>query len=206
MKIGVLGGTFNPIHNSHIHLAQQYANQLGLDRMVIVPSFIPPHKKADSLASGEDRYEMCLLATRDIPLFHVTRFELDQGGKSYTYKTLRHIQQKYPESELFLIMGADMFVTVQDWRLASEIFSMATLCGGQREKGELNMLDIHKQTLENQGARCIIIDLEAKPLSSTLVREMIASGQQPTELINPEVWEYIVKHGLYSPTKKRRRW
>jgi len=197
MKIGVLGGTFNPIHNSHIYLAQQYAQQLGLDRVVIVPSFIPPHKKAENLVSGEDRYNMCCLATGDLPLFHVTRFELEQKGKSYTYKTLRHILEKYPGSELFLIIGADMFITMQDWRLAPEIFKMATICGGQREEGEQTMLDIHKQVLETKGARCMIINLEAKPLSSTQVREMIAAGENPDELIHPDVWSYIIERGLY---------
>ena len=197
MKIGILGGTFNPIHNSHIYLAREYVNKLGLDRMVIVPSYSPPHKKTDYLASGEDRYNMCRLAIRDLPPFHVTTYEIKQGGKSYTYKTLRHIQAKYPESELYLIMGADMFITVQDWRLAPEIFRMATICGGQRERGELTSMDIHKDMLENQGARCIIIDLEAKPLSSTQVRKMIAAGDDPADLIHPDVWSYIIERGLY---------
>ena len=196
-KIGVLGGTFNPIHNSHIYLAQEYVYKLGLDRMVIVPAYLPPHKEAQDLASSQDRLNMCRLATRDLPLFHVTEFEIVQKGKSYTYKTLRHIKNKYPDSELYLIMGADMFITVQDWRLAPEIFKMATLCGGQRQKDEFSMLNIHKQVLENQGARCIIIDQEAKPLSSTQVREMIAAGEKPTELVHPEVWKYIVNNSLY---------
>ena len=197
MRIGVLGGTFNPIHNSHIHLAQQYAKQLGLDRVVIVPTYLPPHKKAENLASAEDRYNMCRLATGGLPLFHVTRFELERRGKSYTYKTLRHIREEYPGSELFLITGADMFITVQDWRLPDEIFKMATICAGQREKDERTMLEAHKQVLEVKGARCVIIDLEAKPMSSTQIREMIAAGQNPDGLIHPDVWDYISKRGLY---------
>lgn len=197
MKIGVFGGTFNPIHNSHIYLSREYAAQLELDRMVIVPSFIPPHKHAENLASGEDRLAMCRLATQDLPLFHVTEFEIKQQGKSYTYKTLRHILEKYPGSELYLIMGGDMFMTVQDWRLAPEIFKMATLCGAQREQGELTMMEIHKQVLENQGAKCIIINIEAQPLSSTQVRKMIAAGEDVSNLLHPDVWEYIIAHGLY---------
>ncbi|MCL2579830.1 MAG: nicotinate (nicotinamide) nucleotide adenylyltransferase [Oscillospiraceae bacterium] len=197
LKIGVFGGTFNPIHNSHIYLAQEYLQKLALDRMVIVPAYLPPHKKAKNLAGAQDRLNMCRLATRDLPLFHVTEFEIKQQGQSYTFKTLRHIREKYPDCEIFLIMGADMFMTVQDWRLAPEIFKIATLCGGQREKGEFSMLDIHKQVLENHGARCIIIDQEAKPLSSTQVREMIAAGDNPKELVHPDVWQYIVDNSLY---------
>ncbi|MDR2909613.1 MAG: nicotinate (nicotinamide) nucleotide adenylyltransferase [Oscillospiraceae bacterium] len=197
MKIGVFGGTFNPIHNSHIYLAREYERQLGLDRVVIVPSFIPPHKEAENLADGQDRLNMCRLATKAMPLFHVTDFEVKNEGKSYTFRTLRHIADKYPGSELYLIMGADMFLTVQDWRLAPEIFRLATLCGAQREKGELTTLDIHKQVLENKGARCVIIDIEAKPLSSTQVRDMIAEGRDASNLLHPEVLTYIVSHGLY---------
>jgi len=197
MKIGVLGGTFNPVHNSHINLAQEYARQLELDRVVIVPAFLPPHKSARGLASSKDRMEMCVLATKDLPLFHVTDFEIKQEGKSYTYRTLRHILNKYPGAELFLIMGGDMFLTVQDWRLSHEIFKMATLCGAQREKGELTLLDIHKEVLENHGARCMIIEMEAQPLSSTQVRHMIAAGEDVAGLLHPDVRSYIVNHRLY---------
>ena len=204
MRIGVLGGTFNPIHNSHIYLAEQYAAQLGLDKIIIVPTFIPPHKKAENLASGEDRYNMCRLATGELSLFYVTRFELEQGGKSYTYKTLRHILEKYPGSQLFLIVGADMFVTLQDWKLAPEIFKMATICGGQRKTGERTMLDTHKQMLETKGARCVIIDLEAKPLSSTQVRKMIAAGEDLDGFIHPDVWSYIIEQRLYFCPGKMR--
>ena len=197
MKIGVFGGTFNPIHNSHIYLAREYERELGLDRMVIVPSYLPPHKKVENLASGEDRLNMCNLATRELPFFHVTDFEVKSEGKSYTFRTLRHILEKYPDCELFLIMGADMFFTVQDWRLAPEIFKMATLCGAQREDNELTALDIHKQALENQGAKCILIKTEAKPLSSTQVRNIIKNGDDAKDLLHPDVWQYIKERGMY---------
>ena len=198
MKIGVFGGTFNPIHRSHVYVAEEYIDKLELDRMVIVPSFIPPHKKATNLASAADRLEMCRLATRELPKFYVTEYELKAQGKSYTYRTLRHIREKYPGCELYLIMGGDMFLTVQDWMLAHEIFKMATLCGAQREHGEFSALDIHKTVLENQGARCILIELQAKPLSSTEVRQRIMGGEDVEELLHPDVWSYIVERGLYN--------
>ena len=204
MKIGVLGGTFNPIHNSHIYLAGEYARQLELDRVVVVPAGIPPHKEAPNLASGRDRYNMCLLATKDLPLFSVTGFELQQSGKSYTYKTLRHILQNHPGSELFLIVGSDMFITLQNWREPHKIFKMATICAGQREKEEHAMLESHKQVLERMGARCVIIDLEAKPLSSTQVRKKISAGLYPDELVHPDVWSYITERGLYKDPGKTR--
>ena len=197
MKIGVFGGTFNPIHNSHIYLAQEYQRKLELDRMVLVPTYTPPHKSFKFLASAEDRLTMCQLATSGLPVFYVTKYEIEQQGKSYTYRTLRHIQAKYPGSELFLIMGGDMFMTVQDWRRARDLYQMATLCAAQREKGELTLLDMHKEVLETQGARCMLIDIEAQPMSSTLVREMIREGQDPSRLLHPAVWAYIQERGLY---------
>jgi len=198
IRTGILGGTFNPIHYSHIDLAIEHMHQLELDRVVIVPGYTPPHKKAENLASGEDRYNMCRLAAQGIPHFSVSRFELEQGGNSYTYKTLRHFLDERPDVELFLITGSDMFLTVQDWREAGEIFKMATICGGARKPGEQAALEAHKRRLESMGARCAVINLEAKPLSSTQVREMIAAGQNPGELIHPDVWNYIIEQGLYS--------
>lgn len=201
MRIGVFGGTFNPIHNSHIYIAEEFAAKLELDRMVIVPSYTPPHKSSKDLAGAEDRLAMCRLATAHLPLFYVTEYEIRQEGKSYTYKTLRHILEKYPGSELFLIMGGDMFLTVQDWRLAPEIFRMATLCAAQRETGEFTLLDVHKDVLEMHGARCLLIDMEARPMSSTLVRGMIERGEGASHLLHPDVWAYIRQHKLYVKEK-----
>jgi len=197
MKIGVFGGTFNPIHISHIRLAQEYQRKLALDRMVLVPAYTPPHKAAVDLASAEDRLAMCRLATKDLPEFYVTEYEIKQQGKSYTYRTLMHIQEKYPGAELFLIMGGDMFMTVQDWRRASDLYKMATLCAAQREKGELTLLDMHKEVLETKGARCMLIDIEAKPMSSTIVREKVRRGEDVLEYLNPDVWLYILERKLY---------
>ncbi len=198
MKIGVFGGTFNPIHNSHIYIAREYEKQLGLDRLVLVPSFIPPHKPAKHLASAQDRLAMCKLATKDMPLFHVTDYEVKQETKSYTYKTLEYLTQKYPGAELYLLMGGDMFLTVQDWRRSEDIFKMAVLCAAQREKGEMTALDMHKEHLEMMyGARCYLVDVEAHPLSSTMVRDLIREGEDPAHLLHPLVWEYIQQHNLY---------
>lgn len=198
MKIGVFGGTFNPIHNSHMNLAREYMRKLELGRMVIVPTYIPPHKPDKGIASAQDRLEMCRLATRsEAPLFHVTEYEIRQKGKSYTYRTLQHILEKYPGSELYLIMGGDMFLTMQDWRRAQDIYRMATLCTAEREQGELTLLDVHKDVLEMQGARCILLDMEAQPLSSTFVREKIERGEDVSAHLHPDVLAYIREHGLY---------
>lgn len=197
MKIGVFGGTFNPIHNSHIYLADEWRRKLELDRLVLVPTYTPPHKSSKGLAGAEHRLAMCRLATKDLPAFYVTEYEIKEQGKSYTYKTLRHIQDKYPGAQLYLIMGSDMFMTVQDWRRVAELYKLAVLCAAQRETGELNALEMHKQVLEMHGARCMLMDIEARPMSSTLVRQMLAGGEDPAPLLHRDVLTYIREHRLY---------
>lgn len=197
MKIGVFGGTFNPIHVAHVRTAQEYARQLKLDKLILVPTYIPPHKKARFLASAEDRLAMCRLAIADLPLFEVSEFEIREAEKSYTFKTLRHLAGLYPESELFLLMGADMFVTVQDWRQPQEIYRLATLCAAQREKGEFTLLDAHTHVLEARGARCLLLDMEPMPLSSTMVRNGLRAGEDVSGLLHPAVFAYIRDNQLY---------
>ena len=203
-KTGVLGGTFNPIHCSHIYLALEFMHELELEEMIIVPAHTPPHKKAENLAGDEDRYNMCRLAVNSIPRFSVSRFELERRGKSYTHKTLRHLREMHRDRELFLIVGADMFLTLQDWREPDEIFELATICGGAREPGEQAALEAHRRVLEALGARCALINLKAKPLSSTEIRGMVADGGDPSGLIHPNVWSYIIERGLYSCPQSMR--
>jgi len=196
-NIGVFGGAFNPIHNSHIYLALECKDKLGLDTIMMVPSGLPPHKPAGGLANGRHRLNMCGIAAGDLPFFRVTDFEVCNKGKSYTYLTLSHILKNHPAAKLFLILGADMFLTVQDWRCSSEIFRMAVICGARREDSELSALLSHKRKLENTGAECAVIDSEAMPLSSTQVRGMIRAGDDVTGLIHPGVLRYIKDNGLY---------
>ena len=203
MKIGILGGTFNPIHNAHLNLAREFMQKLALDRMSIVPTYLPPHKSGKDLLNAQDRLEMCRLAVRnEKPPYHVSEYEIKQEGKSYTYRTLMHIQEKYPGAELFLLMGGDMFLTVQDWRRAEDIYRLATLCAIQREKGELTLLDMHKDILETRGARCLLLDIEAQPLSSTFVRQKIEQGEDVFAYLHPDVWAYIKEKGLYRKAEK----
>jgi len=199
MKIGIFGGTFNPIHISHLYVAEKFVEQLGLDRMVLMPALIPPHKSDKHIASAEDRLAMCRLAVKGLPpIFHVSDYEIrNPGATSYTYKTLCYIADKYPDSELFLLMGGDMFLTVTDWRRAEEIYKMATLCVAQRETDEISALDMQKERLEIAGARCIFVDLEVHPLSSTLIRQMVKAGENPADYLPPGVWDYINQKKLY---------
>ena len=197
MKIGIFGGTFNPIHNSHIYIAEEFREKLGLERMLIVPTYTPPHKTAEGVADPAHRLAMCRLAIRDLPGFSVSEYEIGNEDKSYTYKTLHHLWEQNPGAELYLIMGSDMFLTVQSWKKPEEIYKMAVLCAAQREHDGLALMSTHKKVLERHGARCMLIDITARPLSSTLIRDMIRIGEDPSSMVHPDVWAYIRHNRLY---------
>jgi nicotinate-nucleotide adenylyltransferase len=118
-------------------------------------------------------------------------------GKSFTYKTLRYLQELHPGAELFLLMGADMFHTVQDWRHPEEIYRMATICAAEREHGGFLALQAQAELLRNRGARCEILEIKPMPLSSTMIRDGLKAGEDVSGLLDPRVHDYIKKHKLY---------
>jgi nicotinate-nucleotide adenylyltransferase len=197
MKTGILGGTFNPIHNSHLYVAEQFREQLRLDRVLLIPTNMPPHKSAAKLASPEDRLAMCRLAVQDHPAFAVCDYEATRPGQSYTYLTLAYLREQYPEDEFFFLMGADMFLTVQSWRLPEKIYALATLCAAARQPGETAALEAHRPLLEAAGATCRVLAIEPRPLSSTEIRQAVSAGR-PIESMTPQpVAAYIRAQGLY---------
>jgi len=197
MKIGVLGGTFNPIHLAHMHIARQYREYFALDRILLIPTSTPPHKKAIGLAAAHHRLEMCRLAIGDEPGFEVCDYEIERGGISYTLDTLRYLQGEYHGAQICLLMGADMFLTIQNWRKPKEIFELTILCACAREKGEYDRMLRHKPVLEEMGAKCELVDSEPTPMSSTDIRKMINDGVDVVGYLNPAVWRYICEHKLY---------
>ena len=128
-KIGIYGGTFNPIHHGHLHILRQFMEQLSLNRAILIPDRVPPHKPAHDMAPAEDRLAMCRLAVKDMEGVTVSDMEMKRQGKSYTADTLRELKIQFPEDELFLLMGEDMFLTVDHWYQPDVIFRCATLAG-----------------------------------------------------------------------------
>lgn len=195
-KIAVYGGTFNPIHNGHIHLAKQFAQLLGIDRVILIPTRVPPHKQASALASPQDRLTMCGLASPG-GIFEVSNIEIRRKGPSYTADTLLELKRQNPGSELYLITGEDMFVTIQNWYRAQTIYSLATLCAAPRSTEGLQPLLDHARVLEQSGARTIIKNIDYLPISSTMVRSAIQNGESISEFVPAAVADYIVKNNLY---------
>ncbi len=192
MKIGIFGGTFNPPHKGHTRLAREAARELGLDRMLIMPSCIPPHKIPGKLASGDNRLEMCRLAFED-SFFEISSMELDRGSKSYTVETLRELKKIYPEDELYFIIGSDMLSTFTQWYCWEEILELAFICAASREKGfEPDMTPY----TEEQKKRFVLLDAEPFEVSSTQLRRIIAREAE-TDLLDEKVRQYIEDNDLY---------
>ena len=199
MKIGILGGTFSPIHDGHLRLAKTYQQELGLEKMLLIPTYQPPHKHTDHLPDGEHRCRMAELASEGFAGFEVSDIEIRRGGKSYTVDTLRQLRMEHPEDELWLLMGTDMFLSLECWYHAADILSLAHIGAFDRVHPQPGGdLAVQKRRLaEAYGAD--IASLPNEPgldLSSTQVREALAAGRG-RDLVTDPVYGYIQRRGLY---------
>ncbi len=200
-RIALFGGTFDPIHNGHIQLAREFAARLSLDRVLLMPTFVPPHKLKTDLAPAVDRLAMCRLACAPYKELAVSDFEINRRGASFTVFTLEAMQKQYPDAQLFLLTGADMFLTLSTWHRFADIARLATLCAAPRDEATAEILKNHAKTLEQQGARCVVEAIPLCELSSTAIRQKAALGEKLTDLVPPSVEEYIVKKQLYTTHK-----
>ena len=201
MKIGIYGGTFNPVHNGHITAARAAVKALGLDKLLLLPANVPPHKTLpEGSASPTQRLEMAELAAGAVgKLAQADGIELQRTGKSYTSDSLRLLRQQYPEDELWLLMGSDMFLSLHRWHEPEVICALAHIGAFHRMDGDADEgFAAQKQLLERQfGARVAIIDNEEIiPISSTQVREALARGEGE-KLVPTAVWGYIRRCHLY---------
>ena len=199
MKIGIYGGTFDPPHLGHMEAARAAAAVLELDRLIFVPAKQPPHKQLSAQAAApEQRLAMTRLMADGLlmpKVAEVSDIELKREGKSYTSDTLREMKKRFPEDELWLLMGTDMFLTLQNWHEAEQIMAMASIAAFARTQSDSGeMMTIHGKYLsETYGAKVCIIQLpEIREISSTQVRE-----QKSGEGLWKPVWGYILQNGLY---------
>lgn len=207
MKIGIYGGTFDPPHLGHMEAARAAVAALELDRLIFIPANVPPHKQMpDAAASPEQRLDMVKLMADGLLLPKVTEvsdIELKRDGKSYTSDTLRQLKQRYPDDELWLLMGTDMFLTLQNWHEADQIMSMTSIAAFSRfESDSGEMMQIQGKYLnETYGAKVCIVQLpQIRQVSSTQVRQ-----QKSGEGLWPPVWGYILQSGLYGMNSDLRK-
>lgn len=197
-KIGILGGSFNPLHNGHLHLARGFYESLGLDFVLLIPVCLPPHKDASGIAPPDDRLAMCREACRGRPWLLVSNVELRRGGRSYTADTLETLSREFPGDTFYLLMGADMFLTLEEWRRFEVIARLCVLCCARRDEEPKDRLTAYAACLSARyGARCRVQDIPILPLSSTLVRGMVARGEDVSGLVPPAIAALIAQKGLY---------
>ena len=195
-KIGVFGGTFNPIHNGHLHIAKCFGEQLALDSVLLIPSKKPTHKTDLDLAPTFARLEMCALAVEETG-FAVSDMEITRAQDSYTVYTLEALKHQYPADTLYLLMGEDMFLTLLDWREPKRICELAVLCAAPRSPDGRSRLEDYGKEIALAGGRYKIVDIPFLPVSSTEIRQRLRNGQSISELVPQKVEQYINAHHLY---------
>ena len=197
-RIGIYGGTFNPPHIGHMRAAAQAICALGLSKLLLIPDRIAPHKQLPvGSATPEQRLQMLELAAADMPGAEVSDLELRREGTSYTYLTVLELRQQYPNAELVLLMGTDMFLSFDRWKNPDIITSHAALgvfCRG--EKGEKAAIEAKKAEMEAKGVKILLVKNDVTAISSTQLRQMLTFGCADP-FLPTGVGDYIREHGLY---------
>ncbi|MBQ9059671.1 MAG: nicotinate-nucleotide adenylyltransferase [Firmicutes bacterium] len=198
-QIGILGGSFDPVHQGHVGLARDALAQAGLDLVLLVPARLQPFKQDQMPASGEDRMEMLRLALAEDEKIEPCSYELDQEGVSYTYLTLRAMQERFgPDARIWFITGTDSILKLDTWMHAEELLSRYSYIVGSRPGYEDEDLKACvKRLKETYGTEIRVIDNEPFDISATEIREKLASGASAQGLVAPAVESYIREHGLY---------
>ena len=228
MRIGVMGGTFDPIHLGHLRAAEEIYGAFELDRVIFVPTARPPHKGEGIEASPLQRYEMVSLATVYAPHFSVSPIELNRPGRSYTVETLREFRRLYgKESAIYLIMGVDAFREIATWKAARELLSLAQVVviarpGWQLDEVERSMTPAQRQLLgeprckylrvsetTSQIARrryepglILLVEMDSLDISSSEIRQLVKEGKSIRYLVTDTVAAYVAKNRLYQPAPK----
>lgn len=204
-KIGIYGGTFNPVHRGHEFAALQFCRLYSLDELLIIPALIPPHKQTDE-TPAEYRLNMCRLAfeTRNMNNIIVSDIETASGEISYTFNTLNKLKKIYGgECEFLFLIGADMFFCLDKWYRYEELFDLCTFVVTKRsrsdatEEAEERMNILKKGFVKNFGAKIEMADIKYLDISSTIVRDMIRNGDDISEFVSPEVIKFIQDNNLY---------
>jgi nicotinate-nucleotide adenylyltransferase len=187
MKIGILGGTFNPIHNGHLILAGECLKKLGLEKVLFVPACLAPHKDNSDVAKAAQRLAMLKMAIGANSNFALSEIEIERGGRSYTIETLRELKKRYPGDELYFIAGSDLLKYLDEWKDLREIIKMVKFIVATRPSCPLDKLPSYIQTLA----------INALDVSGYQIRSLIKKGLPFRDLVPEAVFDYISKKGLY---------
>ena len=199
-NIGLFGGTFDPIHNGHLHIARAFADETGLDTVVFLPAGDPYHKPQAVQASAAHRLTMTGLAAAEDARFAVSDCDIMRGGATYTFDTVQIFRQQFPAARLWLLLGSDSLIKLHTWKKWQALVRQAHIAVAMREGGSLSQVprELHAwlgEALQNGSVR--ILQAPLCGISSTQIRQDIRNGSLPDGLIPPQVARYIREHGLY---------
>lgn len=200
MKIGILGGTFDPIHYAHLLLAESARETLGLDRVIFIPAAVPPHKQSRKITDGRIRAAMIRAAVAGYPEYGISTFELDSGGVSYTVETLRHLRMSFPGDRLFLIVGSDTLCDIPNWYKPREVCRLASIAAAERPgSAPADYAPLAPIVSPARLARFskLLVPMPLMEISSSEVRRRVARGGSIRFLTPEKVVRLIRKHGLY---------
>ncbi|KGP75249.1 nicotinate-nucleotide adenylyltransferase [Desulfosporosinus sp. Tol-M] len=198
-RLGIMGGTFDPIHYGHLVAAEMARAEFSLNKVLFIPSGTPPHKERSDITAAELRFEMVERAIQDNPAFEISALELRRIGPSYTVDTLRVLRRTWPEHELYFITGSDALRQIFSWREVEEILMMTKFIGAARPGFDARdfLLQVQKERPETQ-ERIHYIEVPALAISSTDIRARVKRGQPIRYLLPEPVRLYIQQHGLYT--------
>jgi nicotinate-nucleotide adenylyltransferase len=196
MRLGILGGTFNPPHLGHLIGAQEAARELALERVLFVPAAVPPHKPVESEPGAAHRLELCRRAVAGDSRFAVSDLELKRPGPSYMVDTLTELRAHAPHDELVLILGGDIAAGLPHWHRAERVLELAAVAVARRRGTTRGAVERALATLEG-GERAHFFAMPRIGISSTMIRRRVRAGQPIRYLVTEPVREYIEAHGLY---------
>lgn len=196
-KLGILGGTFDPIHNGHVYLANAAYEDLGLDEVLLIPAYVAPHKVGLDFAPAKDRYLMAMLATREYPYMKVSDIEINRTGVSYTYDTIMELKKQYPDYEFYFIVGGDTVPQLPSWHNIDALLEMVTFVA----VGRPGYTDVINKAAAKLGPivyeKVRMLHAEEFSVSSTKIRNRIRQRRSLIGLVPETVQEYIYVNGLY---------
>lgn len=198
VKIGILGGTFDPVHNAHLMIAQQAQAAAGLNRVIFMPAGVPPHKEARALTQPMHRLAMARLAVEGIAGFEVSDMEIASPGTDYTVDTLRTLADTYTNARIYFIIGGDSLMYLDQWRSPETMLSLASFIAVYRPGCSIAALERKRRDITRRfGGEIILVDGAGQDISSTEIRRRAAAGQDFGSLVPPAVEQYIKHNGLY---------
>lgn len=197
MKIGIYGGSFDPVHVGHVNAALTFKEELSLDKIIVIPAYQPPHKKGLAMTPSEHRMNMCNLAFGKLEGFEVSDIEILRADEGYMADTVAQIREIYPDDELYLLIGGDMLLYFRKWYAWSKITDEAVIAVAARNWEDDAALEAEAAVLRSYGAEVRIVPIDVKEISSTAVRETVKRADDISSMVPEGVDEYIWDHYLY---------